>query len=369
MKILQVLTYLSPDGAYGGPARVALAQSDALARLGHEVTLITAAPDASVKHTRTDDGVQLISFPARRFPGLGFAGLTAPAMMRALPRTVRRHDVVHAHLSRDLVSLPAASAARRARIPYFVQTHGMVDPSDKLLAKPLDRLGTRPVLRDAAAVLALTDVEEGQLRAVAPDSRIERVRNGIALGEPTPYADRSGPVLFLSRLHERKRPVAFVEAAARVAALDPVPDFVIAGPDEGQGGAVEAAIAASGYPERIRWVGPVDMSETDQLLRSARVFVLPSVNEVFPMALIEAFRAGTPAVVTDSLGIAQDIDRYGAAVITDASVPQLAAAIAQVLADPSVAEDLRSGAHTYLRSELDIDVVARDLANRYEHAR
>lgn len=368
MKILQVLTYLSPDGAYGGPARVALAQSDALARLGHEVTLVNAAPVAAVTQGRSEDGVRLMSYPSRRLPGLGFAGLTAPAMVRALRGLVRHIDVAHVHLSRDLVSLPAAAAAHRAGVPFFAQTHGMIDPSEKLLSKPLDLLGTRPLLRSAAAVLVLTDEEEGQIHAVAPQARIQRVRNGLRLGDLPAYADRSGPVLFLSRLQERKRPVAFVEAAAVIAAANPDVTFVLAGPHEGEGPAVEAAIARSGYSDRIRWIGPVDMADTDELLRSAKAFVLPSVNEVFPMALVEAFRAGTPAVMTESLGIAQDVLRYGAGLVTDGSVPEVADAISRVLKDITVAEDLRSGAWNYLRSELDIDKVARGLVESYERA-
>ena len=42
MRILQVVTLLSPDGAYGGPARVALNQSAELVSRGHDVTVVGA---------------------------------------------------------------------------------------------------------------------------------------------------------------------------------------------------------------------------------------------------------------------------------------------------------------------------------------
>jgi hypothetical protein len=42
MRVLQVVALISPDGSYGGPARVALNQSAELVKRGHEVTLAAA---------------------------------------------------------------------------------------------------------------------------------------------------------------------------------------------------------------------------------------------------------------------------------------------------------------------------------------
>ena len=51
---------------------------------------------------------------------------------------MRDYDVVHVHVARDFVTLPAATIARRAGVPYVLQPHGMIDPSDHALARPLD---------------------------------------------------------------------------------------------------------------------------------------------------------------------------------------------------------------------------------------
>ncbi len=103
-------------------------------------------------------------------------------------------------------------------------------------------------------------------------------------------------------------------------------------------------------------------------MASARVYVLPAINEVFPMTVLESFVAGTPVVTTSSLGIAPDCERFGAALVTDGTVEALAAAVLQVRTDQDVAESLRRGAATYLRDELDIRSVARELQDEYAYA-
>src|SRR6478672_7910698 len=163
MRILQVVGLLSPDGAYGGPARVALNQSAELIRRGHDVTVAAATRGYRAPPTELD-GVPLRLFGARTLlPRSGFPGMGAPGLVKWFRGSRARFDVVHIHFGRDLVVLPVALAARRHRIPYVLQTHGMVVPSSHPLARPLDALWTRKLLRDAKAVLYLTEQEHEQL--------------------------------------------------------------------------------------------------------------------------------------------------------------------------------------------------------------
>ena len=85
MRILQVVTLLSPDGAYGGPARVALNQSAELISRGHDVTVAAATRGYRVPPTELD-GVPVRLFAARTLvPGTGLAGMGAPATEQVVP--------------------------------------------------------------------------------------------------------------------------------------------------------------------------------------------------------------------------------------------------------------------------------------------
>lgn len=366
MKVAQVVTYVSPDGAFGGPTRVAQAQCAALAELGHDVQLFAAAPVDAPEDTNVD-GYRLRLFPAKRLAArLGFAGMRAAGLTAALRHEAPSLDVAHLHLARDLVTLPAARALPPRDVPYVVQPHGMIDASSNPLAGPIDALWTKPALRDARRVLTLTAQEDADIASIEPRSRTSRIANGIRVTIAPPLDGREPTVVFLARLHPRKRPVAFVEMAARIAEHRPATRFILGGPDEGELGATRETIERLGLSAVFEIRGAVAPHETDALLRSASVFVLPSVGEVFPMTVLEAFRAGTPAVVTDSLGISDDCRAYDAAVVTDGSVAALADAVIAVLDDPVRAEQLRAGATSYLRDRLDISSVAGTLSEIYE---
>ena len=84
MRILQVVTLLSPDGEYGGPARVALNQSAELLSRGHDVLVVGAARGYRDMPTELN-GVPVKVFAARTLlPRTGFAGIGAPQLTRWL---------------------------------------------------------------------------------------------------------------------------------------------------------------------------------------------------------------------------------------------------------------------------------------------
>lgn len=365
MRIAHVVTYVSPDGAFGGPVRVAQAQAEALAELGHEITVFAAAP-SELARTSFQDGYELRTFAARRISRFGgFAAMCAPKMLGALKVSAPTFDVAHIHLARDLVTIPAALRLRRAGVPYVLQPHGMIDASGHPLAKPLDALATRPLLRGAGTVLTLTDEEASDVAAIEPSVRQSKISNGIRIGELAPYSERENTVLFLARLHRRKRPLAFIEMAVALATEAPDTRFILAGPDEGEGSAVLRAISEAGMGDRLTWIGAVAPDETEALLARARVFVLPAVDEVFPMTILESLRVGTPVVTTNSLGIAVKSASYGAAIVTDGSPDEMAHAVKGVLTNRTVAEKLRAGGANFLREQLNIETVARELESVY----
>jgi glycosyltransferase involved in cell wall biosynthesis len=179
MRIVHVVTYVSTDGAFGGPVAVMRAQTAALAAEGHEVEVF-AGWDGTAQ--LTIPGVRVRLFPARQaVRGAGFSGIASRPLVRALAAELDRFDAVHIHFGRHLLDLQAALAVRRRRHPFVVQPHGMVQPSNAPKAILIDALATRRILRSADLVLALTADDERGLRSVARGPiRVLRVPNGSA---------------------------------------------------------------------------------------------------------------------------------------------------------------------------------------------
>ncbi len=368
MRILGVVTLVSPDGEYGGPLRVAVNQLTALRDLGHEVTLAGAHRGFSGTVPREVDGIPARLHPARRLvPGTGFAGLGAPGLWRALRRHARDFDVVHVHVARDLVTLPAARIVQAAGVPTVLQPHGMIVESRNPLAAPLDAAMTRRVLDAAKHVCYLTPEERSSLEVVSRGrAQLTELANGVPAAEQAVHAGQHpAHVLYLARLASRKRPGVFVDAASRLASQFPDAHFTLVGPDEGEGDAVRSAIAASDAPDRLRWVGPVSPAETAQQLASASIYALPSVDEPYPMAVLEAMAAGLPTVVTDSCGLAPFIAAHDAGVVADETPAGFRSALHTLLSDPSEARAKGERGRDAVREHRSMAAIAERLESLY----
>ncbi|HEY5841397.1 MAG TPA: glycosyltransferase [Mycobacterium sp.] len=368
MRILHVVTLISPDGAYGGPVRVATNQAAELRRQGHDVT-IAAATRGYGDPPREAEGTPLRLFRAHRvLPRSGFAGLSAPALLRWLRDSLRDFDVVHVHLARDLVTLPAAALARRWAVPYVAQTHGMVIPSDRRLASILDRACTRRVLRSAGFVFYLTGQERSQLVGVGGAGlRLAELRNGVPLYE-TLAVRNGGPaeVVYVARLHPRKQPKVFVAMAHTLLAEGFDARFTLVGPDEGEGDAVLAAI---GFEPRIRWEGAVDPGRIPGRLGKADIFVLPAVREPYPMGVLEAMSVGLPVVVAEDCGLADTISKTRSGIVARADVSGMTAAVRVLLVDPESAQRMGERGRRTVAEEFTMSAIADTLLRAYNQAR
>lgn len=366
MRIAQIVTYLSADGAFGGPASVAIEQCRELATRGHDVSLFAGwdgnwqAADASFEYAL---------FPtARPFGAARLTLLTSRSLLRDLHRRVRSYDVVHVHLGRDLITLPAARLTARKR-PVVLQTHGMVMPDKRWVTRAIDHLVTRPTLKRATSVLYLTDRERYGVDEVAGrQAHIRYLPNGIAdIGPRTrTMNDDASIVVFCARLHPRKRVGAFLEMAALLCRASSQFRFIVAGPDEGDLCLVEDFIRS--HPTLpVSYIGALSGKEARQLITDAHLFVLPSRDEPFPMTVLESLALGTPAVVTDTCGIAERLHDLDAISVTDGSPQQLAKAVRQLANESTWRARSRRGQEA-VRTHFSIAAVADELLSLYSHA-
>ncbi|UCM87546.1 glycosyltransferase [Streptomyces marincola] len=369
MRILHVVTLHTPTHAFGGPTRVALSQVRALRERG-ERAVLTALGDefGPGPLPREVEGVPVRLFRARHvLPRFEVSGITSPALLSRATRWAASADIVHVHLMRDLITLPFALAALRAGTPLVLQTHGMVDPTDKPVARLVDALGARRVLRRADAVLYLTERERRETAAVvapAPIGRQYRLVNGVP-GQAAPRRTAGPPtVLYLARVQAGKRPEDFVSAMPTVLARHPDARFVLAGPDTGALAATLAHAERLGVRHALDAVGPVDGRERVMArLRAADVFVLPSEQDAFSVSVLEAMSVGTPVVVRATTGLAADVERAGAGrVVTDAE--RIGPAVLDLL-EPAANERASAAAFGLVRERFTIDRVLDSLQEVY----
>jgi glycosyltransferase involved in cell wall biosynthesis len=370
-----VVTLHTPTHEFGGPTRVALNLCRGLRERGDEA-VVAALGDGfgSGPLPRCVEGVPVRLFPARHvLPRFEVSGITSPALLARAVRYARSADVVHVHLMRDLITLPFALATLAARVPLVLQTHGMVDPTDKPVARLVDALGVRRVLRRADAVLHLTERERRETAAVVaprPIAPAYRLVNGV-----TPAAERrttGGPpvVLFVGRVQAGKRPEDFVAALPTVLAKRPDARFVLAGPDTGALAGTLAHADRLGVRGALEYVGALAEHEVTAWLRRADVFVLPSVQDAFSVSVLEAMAQGTPVVVTATTGLAPDVERAGAGRVVPPAAdgedagPVLGQAVLDLL-EPDANDRASRAAWHLVRDEFALDAVVDRLRGLY----
>ncbi|WP_430477915.1 glycosyltransferase [Streptomyces sp. P11-1] len=383
MKILHVVTLHTPDHAFGGPTRVAFNLSKVQRAHGDDARVMALGdgfPGGELpSHV---EGVPVHLFQARHLlPMFEVSGITSAGLLRTARRMMRGADLVHVHLMRDLVTLPAALLALATRTPLVVQTHGMIDPTEKKVAQLTDLLGVRKVLREADAVLHLTEMERLDVNAVAapvPLTRTVRLVNGVRPQERKPAREpgrepgRPPTILYLARIQERKRPEDFIAAMPHVLARHPDARFVLAGPDTGALAGTLALARKLGVTESLDHVGPLEHDEVLAADREADVYVLPAIEEPFPVSVLEAMSVGTPVVITRTCGQAPDVAAAGSGRVIDSRVGEdeanarkVADAILELL-EPEAAEQAGKAAWELVNEQFTIEAVTATLRRTYE---
>jgi glycosyltransferase involved in cell wall biosynthesis len=369
VKIAQVVTYISADGAFGGPVAVAIAQAVELAAQGHDVELLAGWDGVAEVDA---PGVKVRLFRTRQVIPSGFSGMIAPGMLGYLRRHRSAFDVVHVQLARDLITLPIASFLSGRKSNYVVQPHGMIKPDGRLRARVFDTIAVRRVLRDAAVVIAYRNVDEDALREVSRGAaEIEFLENGVTIAADDAPADRVGTpeVLFLARLHPRKRVVAFAEMALLLKHRGVAARFAVVGPDEGELARLTSFLEENGLNEDVSYEGPIGYSAVRDRLQRASVYVLPSVNEPFPVTVLEAMAIGTPCVITDTCGIAPFFLEDAAGAVTDGSPERMADAVERLLVDPAHRTRTITNARDSIAAHFSITAVVNRLLTFYTRSR
>jgi glycosyltransferase involved in cell wall biosynthesis len=382
MKIAHVVESLDP--ANGGPPVVASRLAAAQARLGHEVSLISyrqpGAEDQIRGMMKGVPGGELV-----RRDELPPAGRLDRVIGRAARREMRSRltgmEVVHLHGVWDPILRAAADTARAAGIPYVVAPHGMLDPwslSQRRLKKRIALLlGYRTMLNQAAFLHLLNRDEADLIRPLGLTARGVVIPNGIDPQEvaelpPGGSFTASHPVLqerpfilFLSRLHHKKGLDFLAQAFARVAAQDHNVQLVVAGPDGGARAAFEAEIRSAGLVDRVYLVGPLYGKEKYAALRDAACFCLPSRQEGFSVAILEALACGTPVVISDACHFPEVAER-GAGVVVPLDADAISQAILRILSDETLRQRMGEAGRATVLAEFTWPVIAEQSISEYE---
>lgn len=327
MKFLHVISTMNP--AYGGPIEGVRQIASENQRRGHQVEVVTLDSPGQAEAD--------YPFPVHC---LGPAYLRygyCPGLLTWLDKHLAAFDAVIVNGIWQYTSLAARRACLKHRVPYYVFVHGMLDPwfRTEYPLKHLKKLmywrfGEYRVLRDATAVL-FTCKEEALLArqsfrsyqareavvgyGISPPPAIDRLNFEAFLLRCPSVRDRRF-LLFLGRIHEKKGCDLLISAFSRIESIAPDLDLVFAGPDhDGLLSKLKIQCRSLGIEQRVHWPGMLKGEEKWGAINACEAFVLPSHQENFGIAVVEALALGKAVLISNRVNIWREIDDCGAGLI------------------------------------------------------
>jgi glycosyltransferase involved in cell wall biosynthesis len=356
MNVLHVISSL--DQRSGGPPVALAGLAKTQAELGLNVAILATwvkGSDLSAAARLRERGVQVaLVGPALR-PLLWHWRLSA-----ATRSAVVSADVVHIHGVWEEAQHRAARVCQALGKPYLIRPCGMLDPwqlKQKALKKRLylrlrllqnlnrasalhftsqpECEGCRPLHLTAPAIIEPNGVDLDECRDLPPKGTF-RAKHAEVASRPL--------VLFLSRLHPKKGLELLIPAFAQAQTGEA--RLVIAGPDaDGYRAKLEDLVRQHGLAERALFTGMLHGRDRLEALADADLFVLPSYQENFGIAVVESLATGTPVLISDQVNIHAEISAAGVGGVVPTQVEPLARELTHWLSD----HDLRRAAATRAR--------------------
>ncbi len=353
MQLLLVIDGMHPRD--GGPPQVVAGSAIALAQRGHTVTVLTSVlPGDNAAVEQAWDMLKAVNINVVMVNPIDIRAMIG---LRQLPQAVygaiSAADYVHLHGIWSPFLLLVAKTCRKMSRKYAVSVHGLLDQWSIQQSALKKRMavalaGVKGYLNGAEAVIFGTEGEARDAHYLSAKVNQTVVANGAVLPSgPAIVTDAqrarlnsAAPsssnwkrrILFFSRLHPKKGPDLLLTAFEEIAADYPDTGLIIAGIAEDEDYEVQLRKTADQSPAsgQIAVTTSLTGRESRFLFNKCDLFVLPSHQEGFSMAILEAMAHKMPVLITHPCRL-PEVESMGAGRCVAPDSPSIAAGLRSLL--------------------------------------
>jgi glycosyltransferase involved in cell wall biosynthesis len=357
-------------------------------RFDAQVTVLTTNAgglkvlNVPLKHPLEVDGVTVWYFPLK-FRGLGY--FYASGLFSKVFELVKQADVVFTDAVWGYASFPVSLACQYWRKPYVVQLHGQLEPwslSQKWVKKQIYLgLWGRRFLTFASGLFCTSFQETESVRKLklrsasfvlplgVDTSTFAELQQRNILRTQLNIPDRAPVLLFLGRLHHKKRPDLAIQLLGLLPENLQNVHLVLAGPD--QENLIPGLLATAqklGCQARVHFTGLLDRQQILQAFAAADLLVMPSEpqSENFGLSAVEAMAAGLPVLVSEGVPVGHWAVQAGAGRVEPCDAQAFACAVAEMLSDPSRLAQMGANGRALVREKFEIGAVTRQLLAQFQ---
>jgi glycosyltransferase involved in cell wall biosynthesis len=269
------------------------------------------------------EGLEIINFPASGIPKFQYS----KSGEQWLKQNFENYNVFYFHSVWSLSIIRLYQIILKFNLTYYISSHGCLDPFDiqkkKPLKKLLGKLIVNRILTSAKHIITTSTIEKEKLNyfGIKKD-------NAIVLPLPVDYEegilgsgdcfrnkyriDNQFIFLFLSRINYKKGLDLFILSVAELINQNKIDissfKIVIAGDfNNHYTNYIKSLILKNQLSKNVIFTGNIEGNEKANAYAAADVFILPSHNENFGLAIVEALQSGLPILISKNVYIYKEL--------------------------------------------------------------
>lgn len=374
MRVLNTLSFMEPIAGGGIMERVCQL-SRYIIKKNHSCAVLTTSRGWDEEFMARIEGLEAVKMPCilKRF-------MVPIGTTRWFSSNIQRFDILHLAGNWSPINVRAYKAAKKYNTPYVFSAMGWlaIDGRSKLFKHIFRILWTRPMLRDAHAVVAISPREiNDYIQFGVPRKKIYFIPNGIVTDElhckdDNAFRKRYGMdnrkiILFIGRLNPIKGADLLIEAFSSITKDYDDYQLLVFGNDYGGFQAkLEKMVNALNLQHCVKILPPIYGVEKSWAYHAAELFVIPSRSDTMTIVALEAAACGCPVLLTENCDFPA-ISEYGGGLSMPCSVESIANGLRSILANSITLKQMGRKAREFVLANYHWDKISDDFIEMFQN--